>query len=82
MNNQDITKTQGIRNPERQQREPIRKRLFTVREASVYIGRSVNALRELIWAGKLPIVRPDRKIFLDIQDLDKWIEQSKIRYTY
>ncbi len=82
MNKQDITKTQGIRNPERQQREPIRKRLFTVREASVYIGRSVNALRELIWAGKLPIVRPDRRIFLDIQDLDKWIEQSKIRYTY
>jgi len=58
------------------------KRLLTVKEAAIYIGRSVPAVRELIWAGKLPIIRPDRRISLDINDLDRWIEQHKTTYTY
>lgn len=61
--------------------EPQR-RLLSVREASTYLGRSIPALRELIWAGKLPIVRSDRRIFLDVQDLDKWIDSHKTRYTF
>lgn len=58
------------------------RRLLSVREASTYLGRSVPALRELIWAGKLPIVRSDRRIFLDVQDLDRWIDTHKTRYTF
>ena len=58
----------------------MKKRLLTVEEASVYIGRSVCALRELYWAGKIPIVKSDRRIFLDVYDLDKWIEQNKSNY--
>ena len=82
MNKQDITKTHWIGHPEKQPKEPLRKRLLTVKEASIYLGRSIPAIRELIWAGKLPIVRPDRRVFLDINDIDKWIEQHKTRYTY
>ncbi len=57
------------------------KRLYNVKEASLYMGRTVCALREMIWAGKLPVVRDGRKILLDIYDLDKWIEQSKVTFT-
>ena len=58
----------------------IRPRLLTIKQASVYLGRSIPALRELIWKGKLPFVRVDRRIHLDIKDLDLWIEQNKTRY--
>ena len=82
MKNQHSPDTQRIANPQRQPKEPLRKRLLTVKEASIYLGRSIPAIRELIWAGKLPIVKSDRRIFFDINDIDKWIEQHKTRYTY
>jgi len=59
----------------------IKPRLLTVKEASVYLGRSIPSIRELIWGGTLPIVRVGRRIHLDVIDLDKWIEAHKIRYT-
>lgn len=58
------------------------KRLYNLKEASLYMGRTVCALREMIWAGKLPVIKDGRRILLDIYDLDKWIEQSKTTYTY
>lgn len=63
-------------------REPIKPRLLSIKEASAYLGRSVPSLRALIWAGNLPIVRVDRRIHLDLFDLEKWIEQHKTRFTY
>ncbi len=57
----------------------IRKRLLTVEEAAVYLGRTKEAVQHLIAAGKLPTVKSDRRVFLDIKDLDQWIEQSKIQ---
>lgn len=62
----------------REIRRQTPKRLFSVAEASVYLGRTVCALRELVWAGKIPYVRSDRRIFLDVKDLDAFIEQHKI----
>jgi len=58
------------------------KRLYDLKEASLYMGRTVCALREMIWSGKLPVVRDGRRVLLDIYDLDKWIEQSKTTYTF
>ena len=58
------------------------KRVYTLKEASVYMGRTVCALREMVWAGKLPVIRDGRRVLLDIYDLDKWIEQSKTTFTY
>lgn len=68
----------GIHNPARLPR----KRLLSVKDAAVYLGRSVPAIRELIWSGSLPYIRVDRRVHLDLFDLDKWIEQHKTRYTY
>ena len=61
---------------------PIKPRLLTVKEASVYLGRSVPALRELIWKGEFPVIRTGRRIHLDTADLENWIQQHKTRYEY
>jgi len=36
-------------------------------------------MRELVWAGEISIVRENgkRKIFIDIKDLDAYIERNK-----
>ncbi len=54
------------------------KRLYNLKEASPYFGRSVWSMRELIWAGKIPIVRDGRRIFVDILDLEKFVETNKM----
>ena len=35
---------------------------------------------KMIWAGKLPYVKADRRIYLDIYDMDEWIERNKTRF--
>jgi len=71
--------TQGIRNPVR-----IRptKRLFDVKEAAEYLGRTVGALREMLYAGKMPFVRDGRRILIDINDMDSWIDKNKEQRNY
>lgn len=79
MKEQEVIKAHGIHNPKR---EPLKKRLLTIKEAGDYLGRSVWSVRELIWAGSLPCVKVGKRIHLDIFDLDRWIEAHKTRYTY
>ncbi len=52
-------------------------RPLPIDQAAVYIGRTKEAVQYLVAAGKLPTVRSDRRVFLDIQDLDNWIEEHK-----
>lgn len=54
-----------------------RARLLTVEQAAAYLGRSKASLRHLISQKQLPAVRSDRRVFLDIRDLDVWIEKTK-----
>jgi excisionase family DNA binding protein len=42
-------------------------------EAAFYLGRTVNALRALVWAGKLPYIKDGRRVLLDIRDMDQYI---------
>lgn len=58
------------------------KRLYSVPEAAHYMGRTVDALREMIWAGRLPFVKEGRRVFIDKKDMDDYIEQNKMRLTY
>ncbi|MEW6214965.1 MAG: helix-turn-helix domain-containing protein [Nitrospirota bacterium] len=76
---QGFMKTQGITNPVSQ---GLTKRLYSIKEASLYLGRSVWAVREMLWAGKIPYVKDGRRILLDIQDMDSWIEKNKTQFTY
>ena len=42
-----------------------------------YMGRTLEAMQHMICAGKIPTVRMDRRVFVDVRDLDRLIENSK-----
>jgi excisionase family DNA binding protein len=54
------------------------KRLYSIPEAGQYLGRTVWAIREMVWRGKLPAVRDGRRVLLDVKDLDQWVEVNKV----
>lgn len=56
------------------------KRLYTLKEASTYLGRSVWGVRGLIWARKIPVVKDGKRMFIDILDLEKYVESNKSTY--
>lgn len=56
---------------------PISKRLFTLKEASQYLGRPVSGVRTLIWNGRLPYIQEGRKQYVDLRDLDSYIDKAK-----
>ena len=65
-------KAQGITNP-------LTKRLYDLKEAAIYLGRPVFSVRTLIWGGTLPVIKDGRKQYLDLHDMDRYIEQNKER---
>lgn len=58
------------------------KRLYDIKEAAFYLGRSVDSLRELLWAGKVPFIKDGKRIYLDVLDMEGYVEQSKQRFTF
>lgn len=67
-----LKKAQGISNP-------LTKRLFDLKQAAIYLGRPVFSIRGLIWKGILPYVKEGRKMYLDVYDMDIYIDQNKER---
>jgi len=68
----ELKRAQGICNP-------VRKRLLTLKESAEYLGRSVWGMRDLIWKHTIPVVKQQgcRKMYLDINDLNTFIEKNK-----
>jgi hypothetical protein len=62
---------------------PVRKRLYTLKEGAEYLGRSEWGMRDLIWNRMIPVVKSNggRKIFIDIVDLDAYVENNKTIYS-
>ena len=56
---------------------PLTKRLYDLKEAAYYLGRPVFSVRTLIWNGALPCVKDGRKQYVDIYDMDAYIEKNK-----
>ena len=56
------------------------KRLYDLKEAGQYLGRTVWGVRELVWKGALPVVKDGRKQYIDLYDLDRFIEQNKTTF--
>jgi excisionase family DNA binding protein len=52
-------------------------RLLTVEQAATYLGRTKQAVQHMVASGKLPTVRSDRRVFVDVEDLDRWIADNK-----
>ncbi len=56
----------------------VRPRLLTVDQAATYLGRSKASVQHLISDQAIPVVRHDRRVFLDVRDLDGWIDAAKV----
>jgi excisionase family DNA binding protein len=57
----------------------VRVRLLTVEQAAGYLGRSKEAVEHMITSAKLSTVRIDRRVFIDLRDLDLLIENNKVK---
>ena len=55
------------------------KRLYTLKQAGVYIGLSHWRVRSLIYSGQLAYVRLGRRILVDLKDLNEFIDSLKRR---
>ena len=62
-------KAQGITNP----------RLLPLKDAANWLGLTVWAMRERIWAGQIPVVQfpGGRKMYVDRMDLEQFIQRNK-----
>ena len=58
------------------------KRLYSLKEAAGYLARGLHGIRDLVWTGQLPVVKAPggRKLFIDVRDLDSFIERQKITF--
>ena len=57
------------------------KRLYTLKQAAEYLGQTDWGMRELVWKGVIPAIQlvPRGKIFVDVQDMDEFIERNKAK---
>jgi excisionase family DNA binding protein len=78
LTNQQVKRTQRISNPPCH----ISKRLYSIKESAVYLGRTAWAVREMLWAGKMPYVKDGKRILIDLQDMNEWIDRSKTKSIY
>ncbi len=56
---------------------PIPKRLFNLKEAAAYLGRPVSGVRTLIWNGRLQYIQEGKKQYIDLRDLDNYVDRNK-----
>jgi len=58
-------------------------RLYTIKEAGHYLGRSDWGIRDLIHKGVLPFIKEDgsKKWFIDVRDLDEYVDNGKEYFT-
>lgn len=61
------------------QRSSPGQRLISLRDVADILGLSVASVRRLIWSGRLHAVKLNRRVLVDLRDVDRLIEQSKVR---
>lgn len=59
------------------QGQALKPRLLTVEHAATYMGRTEEAMQHMVASGKVPTVRIDRRVFIDVRDLEQLIETNK-----
>ena len=55
------------------------KRLYSIKELVALIGATTWFWRSQIWDGELPYVQVGRKMFVDYQDVEEFIQRNKIQ---
>ena len=58
---------------------PLPRRLYDIKAVADYLGIPPYSVRTLIWNGLLPCVRIGRRQYLDLRDVDRFIESQKER---
>jgi len=48
-------------------------RLMNVADAAVYLGRTKQAVQHMVQQRRIPFVRDGHRVFLDVNQLDRWI---------
>ena len=56
------------------------KRLYSIKELVRYIGATPSFWRTQIWNGQLPYVQVGKKMFIDSNDVEKFIQKHKATY--
>jgi hypothetical protein len=61
----------------------VQKRLYSLKDAAVYLGRSVSHVRSLVYGRVIPVVMSpgEIKIFIDIKDLEDFVTKNKALYS-
>ncbi len=54
-----------------------KKRLYSIKELVTEIGATTHFWRSQIWDGKLPYVQVGRKMFIDGNDVEEFIQEHK-----
>lgn len=54
------------------------KRLYSFKDASVYLGRSEWVIASMVREGLFSYVPHGRRKLLDVKDLDQWIDRAKV----
>ena len=57
-----------------------KKRLYSVKELVAEIGATEWFWRSQIWDGQLPYVQVGRKMFIDVNDIENFINNHKSTY--
>jgi excisionase family DNA binding protein len=52
--------------------------LFTIKQAAIYLGATVSAVRNLIWDDDLRVVVVGQRHMLRVVDLDGWVRQNSL----
>jgi excisionase family DNA binding protein len=61
----------------RNQVTPGTVQLYTIKEVSTMIGRSVGAVQHLVARGDIPSVKSGRRVHVEAKDLERWVKMNK-----
>lgn len=57
----------------------MNKRLLTPAEAAEYLGRTEDAIRQMVHRRQVPFVKTGKLLRFDIRDLNEWINERKVK---
>ena len=61
-------------------KEENHKRLISQKEAASYLGISYWTLRDLVFQGELAHIKIGRRVLLDLEDLEDYIQKAKVQH--
>jgi excisionase family DNA binding protein len=54
-------------------------RLLSLKAASTYMGLTLWMVRRMVWDGEVNFVQAGRKIFIEVEELGRWVQQHRCK---